>query len=112
MAGFLNCKRRVWPIKFLGIPIGVNHIRKEVWKVSKRLASWDSHFLSFRGSVVLINAILNALSVYLFSFDKTLKIVIKSSTEIQRVPLGGVGARKTILRLSGKLCGRIMVREV
>ncbi|KAF1876596.1 hypothetical protein Lal_00021154 [Lupinus albus] len=97
MIGYLNCKRGTWPMNFLGIPMGSNYKRMEVWKdvlfnMSKRLASWEGRFISFAGQVVLINAMLNALSLYLFSFHRASQCVIREFTKIQRYFLyGGVG---------------------
>ncbi|KAE9611793.1 hypothetical protein Lalb_Chr06g0166211 [Lupinus albus] len=60
MAGYLNCKRDSWPLKFLGIPVGANYRRKEVSRdmvsnMSKRLAYWESQNLPFGGRVVSFN---------------------------------------------------------
>nr|KYP62048.1 hypothetical protein KK1_016568 [Cajanus cajan] len=63
------------PFLYLGIPIGANLRKTEMWKpvileFSKKLAIWKSSFLSMAAQVCLINLILSSLPLYYMSFYK------------------------------------------
>lgn len=69
MAREIGCKKDEWPVKYLGVPLGGSPIKTEIWepivfKMSKQLASWKIFFLSRRGRLTLISAMLNALPMY------------------------------------------------
>ena len=55
LANLVECSVGVWPIKYLGFPLGGNPTKKSFWepvvtKVAKRLDGWKRAFLS-RGDV-------------------------------------------------------------
>lgn len=53
-------------------------------KFEKRLGVWENKFLSLGGRIVLTNAVLNALSMYYFSFFKAPQSILKELKGIQR----------------------------
>lgn len=70
-------------------PIGINPRRLDSWtttvdKVYSHLSSWKNKFISYGSSIVLLNAILSSILVYLFSFYKAPKVVIHELIKIQR----------------------------
>ncbi|XP_058776197.1 uncharacterized protein LOC131650508 [Vicia villosa] len=82
------------PFKFLGLPVGANHRRKETWepvlsKLESRLSSWQGRHLSLGGKVTLINSVLNNIPIFWLSFFKTPKVVWEEITRIQRSFLWG-----------------------
>ncbi|XP_050902141.1 uncharacterized protein LOC127111472 [Lathyrus oleraceus] len=86
---FLSCGFCLIPFVFFGIPIRVNHRRKEAWapivgKLKRRLAVWHNRFLSIRGRLVLLNSVLSNISIFFFSFYKATKVVINDIIKIQR----------------------------
>ncbi|KHN12523.1 hypothetical protein glysoja_035330, partial [Glycine soja] len=61
------------PFLYLGIPIGANPRRSELWdpiirKCKRKLAKWKQRHISFGGRVTLINAVLKSILIYFFSF--------------------------------------------
>lgn len=76
-------------MNFLGIPIGCNQrtqaVKKPViTKMNNRLSVWSGCYLSMGARVKLINVVLNSISIYLLSFYKVPKIVLKVLVRIQR----------------------------
>ncbi|XP_019434636.1 PREDICTED: uncharacterized protein LOC109341236 [Lupinus angustifolius] len=57
-AGLLNCKRGLWPMKFLGIPVGSNHRRKEVWK--DMLSNMSKRWMMLSERVSLLSKVLES----------------------------------------------------
>ncbi|KAL6566436.1 hypothetical protein OROGR_002051 [Orobanche gracilis] len=95
----LNCKAGNLQFKYLGIPIGANPNRVSTWNpiiesFKKKLSCWKQKLLSFGGRLTLINAVLSALPIYLFSFYKAPKKVINELTMIQRRFLWGGSCEK------------------
>ncbi|XP_058749655.1 uncharacterized protein LOC131622635 [Vicia villosa] len=79
---FLGCKRSVIPFTFLGIPVGGNHRSRRMWvrsiqNINNRLSVWKGKSISIGGRVMLINAVLNAIPSFMFSFFKAPSLVIK-----------------------------------
>lgn len=57
---FLECKVESFPFKYLGLSVGANLNKENMWDtlvslVTKRLASWRNIFVSLGGTVVLLN---------------------------------------------------------
>ncbi|XP_058750550.1 uncharacterized protein LOC131623553 [Vicia villosa] len=101
-SSFLNCEIGSSSFVFLGIPVGINPRRREVWKpiVSKlrrRLGGWQNIHLSNDGRVVLLNSILSSILIFMFSFYKAPKAIIKEIILLQRSFLwGGDEVKKNI----------------
>lgn len=56
----LGCKIGKLPLSYLGLPIGANFRQKGVWKplvdrFRKKLSGWERRYISFGGSLVLLN---------------------------------------------------------
>lgn len=71
-AKILNCKVGVWPMKYLGVPIGFSCKRKIFWeplvkKFKQKLASWKADSLNQAGRLVLVKSVLDSLPVYWMS---------------------------------------------
>lgn len=85
---FMACGVGSFPFKFLGV-LMVDSPRKErKWKevlnrMRIHLSKWSGRFLSIGGRVVLINLVLNSLPLYLLSFYRTPKKVIREIRRIQ-----------------------------
>ncbi|XP_058784217.1 uncharacterized protein LOC131658988 [Vicia villosa] len=91
---FLACKRGNTPFIFFGIMVGASPRDKKVWtkvldNFKKRLASWKGRHISIGGRVTLINAVLNAIPSFTFSFYKAL---IKVLNEIKGIQREGINA--------------------
>lgn len=91
---FLSCCMTLIPFKFLGVLVGANPRRRSTWKpvvdsMRAKLSCWRGRNLSIGGKVTLINSVLSSLPLYLFSFFKAPKVVIKELTQIQRDFLWG-----------------------
>ncbi|KAL5158007.1 E3 ubiquitin-protein ligase UPL6 [Glycine soja] len=72
-AKYLNCKLLSVPFSYLGIPIGANLRRCELWdpiinKCERKLAKWKQRHISFGGRVTLIKSVLTSIPIYFFSF--------------------------------------------
>ncbi|XP_058765880.1 uncharacterized protein LOC131639402 [Vicia villosa] len=85
---FLGCRREGKEFTFLGIPIGSNPRRISPWdslvrKIKKILASWKGWFLSFGGRLTLLKSVLGSLAIFMLSFYKAHKKVIKDIVKIQ-----------------------------
>lgn len=57
---FLLCSIDLTPFKFLGIPVGFNHMTFTTWRpildyLKRKVFSWKRIFLSFGGRITLIN---------------------------------------------------------
>ena len=80
---------------YLGIPIGANPRRSEVWdpivrKCERKLARWKQKHISFGGRVTLINAVLTSIPIYFLSFFRLpSKVAEKLVTIQQRFLWGG-----------------------
>ena len=74
-AEVLGCRMGSFPIKYLGIPLHYDKLRREdiqplVDKIMKRMAGWRGKLLSYAGRILLIKTCLASIPVYLLSFFK------------------------------------------
>ena len=63
---------RQLPIKYLGFPLGAKCKEKTIWnpifeRMEKRLARWNTLYLSKGGKVMLIKSTLSSLPTYFMS---------------------------------------------
>jgi hypothetical protein len=70
-----GCHVGVFPIKYLGIPLHYQKVRREdlqplIDKIIKRIAGWRGKLLTQAGRVVLIKTCLASIPVYLLSYFK------------------------------------------
>ncbi|PRQ36601.1 putative RNA-directed DNA polymerase [Rosa chinensis] len=72
MADDQGCEIGVWPMKYLGLPLGGNPKQASFWnpvveKIEKSLEGWKKAFLSRGGRLTLIQAVLSSLPTYYLS---------------------------------------------
>jgi hypothetical protein len=72
-ADLFGCGLGSFPINYLGIPIHYRRLMLAEWKLveeklQKRLSSWKEKLLSLEGILVLINAVLTNMVLYMISF--------------------------------------------
>jgi hypothetical protein len=77
-----GCKEGSLPFRYLGIPMNVHKIRNKDWRqveesFQKKLSSWKGKLLSVGGRLVLINSVLSSLPMFMMSFFRILKGVLK-----------------------------------
>jgi hypothetical protein len=78
-ADIFNCQIRLFPLRYLGVPISARRLRVIDWakleeKSTKKLQIWQSGSLYIGGRVILINTSLTNSSIYhmsLFLLPKT-----------------------------------------
>src|SRR4051812_1069778 len=71
----MDCCKGSFPIKYLGIPLHHEKLSREdiqplIDKIIKRIASWRGKLLTYRGRLILIQACLASIPIYLLSFFK------------------------------------------
>ena len=86
-ASFLNCSLMSIPFVYLGIPIGANLRRCELWdpiinKCERKLAKWKQRHISFGGRVTLIKSVLTSIPIYFFSFFRVPNRVVDKLVSI------------------------------
>jgi hypothetical protein len=86
---FLNCRTSTVLFTYLGLPVGASHQRATTWEplinsLRKRLGGWGNKYVSRGGRIVLLNLVLNAISIYFLSFMKIPIHVWKQIRCIQR----------------------------
>ena len=79
---FFGCPMGSFSVKYLGVPLHHDKLRREdvqplVDKILKRVASWRGRLLSSAARVILVRTCLASIPVYLMSFIKFPKWVIK-----------------------------------
>ena len=77
-----GCKEGTFPFKYLGIPMNPNRIASKDWghteeRIQKKLRSWKGKLLSTGGRLVLINSIMSSFPLFILSFFKIPKGVLK-----------------------------------
>jgi len=94
---YLNCGKMRLLFTYLRIRIGGVHRKKEFWnpiihKIHQRLSMWKGRLLSMAGMICLIKLVVNALSLFYFSFFKALKLVRNAIKTIKTRFLWGWGS--------------------
>ena len=84
----LRCLVSSLPIKYLGIPLGANPKRLEMWKpiisnIEKKLSGWKSILLSKASILVIIKVVLNNLPLYYLELFQMPKYVTKKIISLQ-----------------------------
>jgi hypothetical protein len=77
-----GCGQGQFPIRYLGIPIHYRRLTNAEWKLVEerlqiRLTSWKGELLSLGGRLVLINAVLSNMVLYMISFFQLPRGVLK-----------------------------------
>jgi hypothetical protein len=77
-----GCKEGVMPFRYLGIPMCTRKLSNKDWSVveerfQKKLSSWKGKLLSSGGRLVLINSVLSSLPMFMMSFFRVPKGVLK-----------------------------------
>ena len=87
LANITGCEVGVWPISYLGLPLGGIPRNIAFWdlvvnKVAKRLHGWKKTFLSRGGRLTLIQSVLSSLPIYYLSLFKAPSSVIRSMEKL------------------------------
>ena len=77
-----GCQEGSFPFKYLGIPMSDHRLANKDWSMieerfQKKLSSWKGKLLSVGGRLVLINSVLSSLPMFMLSFFKIPKGVLK-----------------------------------
>ena len=77
-----GCQEGSFPFKYLGIPMNYRKISNKDWSLieerfQKKLSSWKGKMLSVGGRLVLINSVLSSLPMFMMSFFRIPKGVLK-----------------------------------
>ncbi|GKA04420.1 hypothetical protein Tco_0677201 [Tanacetum coccineum] len=75
MASNTGCSAGLFPITYLGLPIGSNMSLIANWKLlvdkfHSKLSSWKTSLLSYGGRLTLLKTVLGSLGIYYFSLFK------------------------------------------
>ncbi|XP_028052395.1 uncharacterized protein LOC114256899 [Camellia sinensis] len=100
----LNCLTKRMPFNFLGLPLGANPRRKNIWvpvveKVKKKLSSWKRKLLSFTDRLSLVKSILSNLPIDFLSLFRMPKGVVRSIVKLQSSFLWGGSENKKKVHL-------------
>lgn len=79
----------------MGLPVGANAKKMSTWepmldKLRVRLNSWGNKYASLGGRIVLLNSVLNSISIFYLSFFNIPAKVLKQIVRIQREFLWGI----------------------
>lgn len=85
----LYCKVGSFPLSYLGLPLGGNISRLNVWepmieRMRRKLASWKGRLLSIGGRLTLIKSAISNLPIYFMSLYPMPQGIIDKITSIQR----------------------------
>ncbi|WVZ96211.1 hypothetical protein U9M48_041878, partial [Paspalum notatum var. saurae] len=77
-----GCRPGSFPFRYLGIPMHHRKLRNSDWahieeRFEKRLIGWKGKLLSVGGRLVLINSVLSSLPMFMLSFFKIPKGILK-----------------------------------
>jgi hypothetical protein len=77
-----GCNSGAYPFRYLGIPMHHRQLLNSKWcKVEERfqqkLSCWKAKYLSYGGRLVLLNAVLSSLPMFMMSFFEIPKEVLK-----------------------------------
>lgn len=72
-ADTLGCNIGSWPLKYLGVSLGLIHNSRQLWdpmilKFNNKLNNWANLHLNLAGKLVLLKATLDSLPIYWFNF--------------------------------------------
>ncbi|PKU71971.1 Putative ribonuclease H protein [Dendrobium catenatum] len=100
------------PIKYLGTPIFRRRKRDQIFEeiitiFQKKIANWNSNFLSFGGRLVLIKSILNSIHIYIFhTLNPIISIFLRMERMINKFFWGAKNNNNYIYWSSwNKVCG-------
>lgn len=101
-ANTLLCKVGKLPFPYLGLPIGGNYSRLEIWdriikRVSKKLAMLKGKMLSIGGRLTLIKASITSLPLYFMSIFPIPKGIVEKIYKLQLQFLWGGRPKKSAL---------------
>ncbi|XP_071708090.1 uncharacterized protein [Rutidosis leptorrhynchoides] len=93
-SAIFDCKVGVFPLEYLGIPIGFNRDRIAMWnpillKFKKKLAGWKGRCHSFGGHLVMVNAVISNLPIHYMSIYKAPVSILKQLERYRRNFLWG-----------------------
>ena len=93
-ANYLHCSLLSIPFVYLGMPIGANPRKCQLWdpiinKCERKLAKWKQRHISFGGRATLIKSVLTSIPIYFFSFFRVPRRVVDKLVCIQRRFLWG-----------------------
>ena len=110
VASYLNSRALSIHFPYLGIPIGANPRRNEIWgdpivkKCESKLSKWKQN-ISFGVRVYLIKSVLNSIPIYFFSFLRAPKKVVDRLVRLQRWFLWGEHSNQKIAWVNwGSVC--------
>lgn len=94
LAGILECRVVSLPVTYLGLPLGGNQRKADLWdpvveKIQHRLALWKGRYLSKGGKVTLIKSALANLPVYSLSLFKAPASILKKLEDFRKDFLSG-----------------------
>jgi ribosomal protein L21E len=77
-----GCKKGSCPFKYLRLPMHYRKLSNKDWeiieeRIEKKLSSWKGKYISVGGRLVLINSVLSRLPMFMLSFFKIPKGVLK-----------------------------------
>lgn len=75
LAVVIGCKVTSFPIKYLGVPLHDKKLRRNDWglildKIASKIKNWKGSLLSIGGRLIIINAVLTAVLLYMLSLYK------------------------------------------
>jgi len=85
----LNCNMMKLPFQYLGVEVGENSRKKQLWdpvvkKVEAKLSSWKGRFLSMAGRICLLKSVFTAIPLFYLSIFKAPVVVCNKISSIQR----------------------------
>lgn len=95
----LGFQREKLPSKYLGIPLTDKPISKKIWetilnKLQYKIRKWTCRYLNLVGRLVLTQAVLQAISIFMFATIPAPQGIKKQIRNIQRDFLWGRGEEK------------------
>jgi len=78
-----GCNAGEYPFRYLGIPMHHRQLLNSEWSkveecFEKKLSCWKAKYLSYGGSLVLLNSVLSSLPIFMMSFFEIPKGVLKN----------------------------------
>ncbi|XP_058757173.1 uncharacterized protein LOC131630412 [Vicia villosa] len=93
-SSFLSCQVEKIPFIFLGIPVGGNHRRRDLWarvmeNLKTRLGGWRGKCISLGGKVTLLNSMFNSIPIFMLSSSKLPSVWWRLSLRFNGIFYGG-----------------------